>query len=124
MRPPPAPRPLPPRLLTAFGAVLLLAGTVEIHPEAADHGPAGEELVYTCAGDAGGAVHVEAARAVERGHCPGCLHRLQGGAADAPAPATLADRVVARPQPAAGDPALLPPHARPRRARAPPVLFS
>jgi hypothetical protein len=122
MRPPPTLRPLPLRLLTALGAVLLLAGSVEIHREAAHREPAGAELVYTCAGDAGGAVHVEAALAVERGHCPACLHRLQGGAADAPAPATLADRVVARPLPPAGDPALRPAHGRPGRARAPPVL--
>lgn len=121
---PPTRRPLPLRLLTALGAALLLAGTVEVHPAAAHGDASGEELVYTCAGGAGGALHLEAVQVEARGHCPGCLHRLQGGAADAPAPAALADRVTARPLPPAADPVLLLAHPRRDRARAPPSLSS
>jgi hypothetical protein len=123
MRHPPDLRPLPLRLLAALGAVLLLAGTVDLHPEAVHaEGVGGDGLVYTCADGTGDALHVEAARAEEREHCPACLQRLQGRAADTSAPAALAARVPARTVPPAADPALTPAHPRLQRARGPPVL--
>jgi len=122
MRRPPALRPLPLRLLTALGAVLLLAGSVDLHPEAVHAEVGGEGLVYTCADGSGDALHVEAARAEEREHCPACLQRLQGRAAGTSAPAALAARVQARQMPPAADPALTPLHPRRHPARGPPVL--
>jgi len=123
MRRPPTPRPLPLRLLTALGAVLLFAGTIEVHPPAVHAEVGGDGLVYACTdGSAGGDLHVEAARAEARGHCPVCLQRLQGRAAGASAPALLTDRVPASLVPAAADPALTPVHPRRQRARAPPAL--
>jgi hypothetical protein len=109
------------RLLATAAALVALGGTVELHPGA--HGRAGgDDLVYTCADGSGGALHVEAARAEEREHCPACLQRLQSRASGTAAPAAPGDRVAERVAPADPDPALSPAHPRRQRSRAPPAL--
>lgn len=114
-------RPVALRLLAAAAALVMLGGAFELHPEV--HGqPGGDGLVYTCADGSGGALHVEAARAEEREHCPACLQRLQSRAAGTAAPAPHGDRVAERVAPADPDPALSPAHPRRQRSRAPPVL--
>lgn len=109
------------RLLAAVAAVLAFGGAVELHP--GEHGRAGgAELVYTCADGSGDALHVEAARAEEREHCPACLQRIQSRASGTATPAPHGDRVAERALPADPDPALSPAHPRRQRSRAPPAL--
>jgi hypothetical protein len=73
------------RLLAALWAAVVAVGAVEVHPAgAAAHQDLGDSSpIFVCGdGHDAGRPHVEAALAVAREHCPGCLHRLQttGGA--------------------------------------------
>lgn len=127
-RPSPGPREAHPgtaptllRVLAAAAAVLVLCGAVELHP--GEHGrTGGEEVVYACADGSGDALHAEAARAIEREHCPACLQRLQSRASGTAVPAPLGDQVAEQALPADLDPALSPAHPRRQRSRAPPAL--
>lgn len=123
MRRPLTRRPLPLRLLTAAGALLLLAGALELHPEAAHAVDGRERLVLTCDhdGDAS-SLHVEAARAELREACPACLHRFQTGAAGVAAAAGFVGVVVAEPLPTVPDLAITSAPARLWLARGPPAL--
>jgi hypothetical protein len=68
-------------------AVLLLAGTLEIHPADEAANPLGApELYFPGAAHPEQPAHIETSAAVERPHCPACLNRVQGGAAGLPSP--------------------------------------
>lgn len=72
------------RGVALLGAVLALAGGVELHPGGAGHAfGSAADRVFLCAAADPHSLHVEAAQALEREHCPACLHRLQTSGAEA-----------------------------------------
>jgi hypothetical protein len=110
------------RFLIAAAGALLLAGTVELHPEAAHSVDGRERLVFTCDHDHNGTLHVEEARTEVCEACAACIHRLQTGDAGLTAIAGFVGMVAAEPRETDRDPATSSAHPLRQLARGPPAL--